>query len=128
MDIEIENMRDKHLNMINLDEFDDFWNINILKNDLNSKSSIYIIAKHQNNIVGFAGINIILDEAHIANIAVKKDMRNMKIGSKLLESLIDKAKEITSLITLEVNILNLPAIHLYEKYGFQYVRKEKELL
>lgn len=125
MNFEIENMQKNHLNMINIDEFDDFWNINILKNDLKSSSSIYIIAKQKDNIVGFAGINIILDEAHIVNIAVRKDMRNLKIGSKLLENLINRASKISSLITLEVNVQNLPAIHLYEKYGFEYVRKKK---
>ena len=40
---------------------------------------------------GFAGINLILDEAHIANIAVRKDLRNLKIGSKLLKALINEA-------------------------------------
>ena len=59
---------------------------------------------------GFAGINIILDEAHLANIVTKKDLRNKGIGSKLLESLIEEA------ITLEVNEKNTSAISLYKKF------------
>lgn len=48
------------------------------------------------------------------------------IGSKLLEELIKKAKETSSLITLEVNEENKPAIHLYEKYGFKLLGKRKK--
>ena len=118
MNIEIEHMKLEHVNKINLDEFDDFWNINILKQELSTKTSIYIIAKHKDIIIGFAGINVILDEAHLANIVVKKNMRNQKIGSKLLENIIDIAKKSCTLITLEVNVENLNAIHLYEKYNF----------
>lgn len=122
MEIKIEKMLKEHLELINISDFDDFWNMNILKNDLNSLASFYIIAKCENVIVGFAGINFILNEAHIANIAVKKDMRNLKIGSKMLENLITQAQKASSLITLEVNEKNLPAIHLYKKYGFEIVR------
>lgn len=48
------------------------------------------------------------------------------IGSKLLEELIKKAEEVSSLITLEVNEENKPAIHLYEKYGFKLLGKRKK--
>ena len=47
------------------------------------------------------------------------------IGSKLLEELIKKAKDTSTLITLEVNEENKPAIHLYEKYGFKLLGKRK---
>lgn len=122
MEIKIEELSEKDLNLIKIEDFDDFWNINILKNDFFSTNSFYIIAKCENDIFGFAGINYILDEAHIANIAVRKDKRNLKIGSKLLETLILKSKEKASLLTLEVNEKNIPAINLYEKYGFKTIR------
>ena len=128
MDIKLSRMQKSDLDLINLEDFDDFWNINILKNDLESENSFYIIAEFENKIVGFAGINFILDEAHIANIAVKKDKRNLKIGSKLLETLIDEAKDKASFLTLEVNEQNLPAIHLYKKYGFKTIRQKKKIL
>ena len=74
---------------------------------------------------GFAGMNIVLDEAHIANIAVRKDLRNLKIGSKLLKALINEASTKAQSITLEVNEKNLPAICLYKKYGFETLGKRK---
>lgn len=126
MDIKIEKMLEKHIESININDFDDFWNINILKSELSSPTSYYIIAKIKNDIVGFAGINIVLDESHIANIAVKKNMRLLGIGSLLLETLISKSKEVTTSITLEVNEKNFPAVHLYKKYGFETLGKRKK--
>ncbi|MCI9366190.1 MAG: hypothetical protein HFJ54_06610 [Clostridia bacterium] len=41
-------------------------------------SSFYIIAKLNNDIIGFAGIKFLLDEAHITNIVTKKTKRNIR--------------------------------------------------
>ena len=91
----------------------------VLREELLSDSSLYIVAKKQNEIIGFAGIKIIIDEADIMNIVVKKDFRNKKIGSLLLEHLIFYSKSINlKNITLEVNKNNLSAIKLYEKFAF----------
>ena len=128
MEIKIEKMKMQDLSKMNIDEFDDFWNANILENDLKQDSSYYVIAKEKDEILGFAGLNFVLDEATISNIAVRKDMRNKKIGTMLLLELINKAKEKSSLITLEVNIKNTVAIYLYEKYGFKITRQEEKIL
>lgn len=101
-------------------DFDEFWNSSILKEELNTKNSNYIVAKLNQKIVGFAGIKILVDEADIMNIVVKKDSRNQGIGSLLLEKLITLAQKsnLTS-ITLEVMEENYSAIHLYRKFGFK---------
>ncbi len=106
-----------------ISEFDDFWNINTFEEELNSENSYYFIAKiGDNTIVGFAGIKKILDEADIMNIVTRKQFRNSGIGAILFENLINfsKEKKIRKL-TLEVNENNLPAIHLYEKFGFKRI-------
>lgn len=82
MNITFEDMKLSDLENITLKNFDDFWNDNILRNDFFSPTSYYIVAKIQNNIIGFAGINQVLEEAHIANIAVKVDKRNLGIRFK----------------------------------------------
>lgn len=76
MDIILEKMEISHLSAIDLEDFDDFWNENILKEELLSSSSYYIIAKSENDIIGFAGIKFLLDEAHITNIVTRTDKRN----------------------------------------------------
>jgi len=106
-------------NILNSD-FDDFWNYNIIKEELESDNSKYIIALYNDEIVGFAGIKITLDTADIMNIVTKKSFRNNGIGSLLLKNLITISKKLNlNTITLEVNENNISAIHLYEKSGFQ---------
>ena len=100
-------------------DFDDFWSYSIFKSELENENSKYIVAKDQNNIVGFAGIWIAIDEAHITNIVWRKNFRNKGIGSLLLKELINLCITLNlNSITLEVNSNNLPAINLYEKFRF----------
>ena len=109
------------------DDFDTFWNENILKEELLNTNSYYLVAKSENMILGFGGILQILDEATLTNIVVRKDYRENGIASSILENLIDYTKNNdASFITLEVNINNLPAIHLYKKYGFEQVGVRKK--
>ena len=119
---DLENIKD-----ILISDFDDFWNYNILKEELESSNSKYIIAKtNDGEIIGFAGIKIIVDTADIMNIVVKKSWRKQGVGNLLLSNLISicKISNLSSL-SLEVNEDNLPAIHLYEKVGFRQVGLRK---
>ena len=127
MEISLEKMKIEDLELIDLKNFDDFWTESILKDEILSDSSYYIVARFQNDIIGFAGLKFLLDEAHITNIATRKKKKKNGVGSKLLEGLINRAKEEASvLITLEVNTENLPAINLYKKYGFEILGVRKK--
>lgn len=101
-------------------EFDNFWSYDVLEEELECDNSYVIVAKvDENVIVGFAGLKVILDEADIMNIVVKKDFRHNGIGSVLLENLINYSKDLNlKTITLEVNENNLSAIRLYDKFSF----------
>lgn len=104
-------------------EFDNFWKPSILENELKSDSSKYIVAKENGIIVGFAGILITPINTEIMNIVTKKSDRKKGIGTLLLDRLIEMTKEVKKdSISLEVNELNVPAISLYEKAGFEIVR------
>jgi ribosomal-protein-alanine N-acetyltransferase len=70
-------------------------------------------------IAGFSGIWMMADEAHITNIAVRKEYQGRGIGSLLLIATIDLARELkASFMTLEVRASNLAAQRLYSRYGF----------
>ena len=110
-----------------IDEFDDFWKPSILKNELENELSRYIVAKIENDIVGFAGIIILPDDAEITNIVTRKQNRKNGIGKLLLAKLIEITKqENKEEISLEVNEINKPAIKLYESFGFEIVGRRKK--
>jgi len=110
-----------------LTEFDDFWNETTFESELNMNNSYYVIAKQNNEIVGFAGMKFVLDEADIMNVVTKKSKRNSGIATKLLEELINIATQKNIIkLTLEVNENNSPAIHLYEKLGFKKIAERKK--
>ena len=101
-------------------DFDNFWNYNVFKSELENGNSKYLVAKINNQIVGFAGIIPIVDECDISNIVVHKNFRNQKIGSFLLQQLIDLAISLNlKIINLEVRESNIFAIKLYKKFGFE---------
>lgn len=78
-------------------------------------------------LFGFASLWRAVDDIHITNIVVKKDLRQMGIGSLLLEKLIEIAKaENAHSITLEVNAKNAAAYQLYLKYHFKIAGLRKK--
>lgn len=130
MDLKVEKMTSNNLENIKdvlVSDFDDFWNYDILKQELECSNSYFLIAKNDNEIVGFAGLKVIVDEADIMNIVVKKSFRHNGIGSILLENLISYARANNlKTITLEVNEHNLSAIRLYDKFNFDHIGIRKK--
>ena len=89
---------------------------------LNLSSSEGSALADKQYIVGFAGIWVLADEAHITNLAVRKKCQRRGIGERLLIATIDLAREMkASMMTLEVRASNLIAQNLYRKYGFTEV-------
>lgn len=74
------------------------------------------------NIVGFTGFWMMLQEAHIIAIGVRNGYRRLGIGEGLLIATIELAQILNAnVITLEVRASNEIAQELYKKYGFQVV-------
>ncbi|MFA5399688.1 MAG: ribosomal protein S18-alanine N-acetyltransferase [Dehalococcoidia bacterium] len=70
-------------------------------------------------LVGMAGIWMMVDEAHIVTIAVRRSHRHQGLGEWLLISLIELSRKLRAkYVTLEVRESNRTAQALYEKYGF----------
>lgn len=129
------NLNFSNMNMSDLEEikdilvsdFDDFWTYSILKDELNCSSSHYIVAKLNNEIVGFGGIKVVLDSADIMNIVVKKNFRNLGIGTSILNEIVALCLSLNlSSITLEVRKDNEYAISLYKNFGFETLGVRKK--
>jgi len=72
------------------------------------------------SIIGFAGLWLMVDEAHVTTIAMHPNYRRLGLGEFMLVSLIDIAYSINARwVTLEVRVSNFPAQSLYRKYGFR---------
>ena len=103
-------------------DFDDFWTYSILENELKNTSSIYICCKYKAEIVGFAGISIVLDTAELNNIVIKKAERGNGYSSLLLKELINIATQNKcKFLNLEVASNNNVALSLYKKFCFNQV-------
>lgn len=129
MQRKILKMQEKHLNdlVVCLNEYDEFWNEKILRDEFYNENSEYFVILEDNVLCGFAGLWFNLDEAHIMNIAVRKDFRNNGVGTELLKFLVDVAESKNKIcITLEVRDDNIPAIELYKKLNFSILGIRKK--
>lgn len=71
-------------------------------------------------VIGYAGMWLMVDEAHITTIAVREAWRGRGLGELLLASLVEAAMDVSvDRITLEVRVSNETAQRLYRKYGFR---------
>jgi ribosomal-protein-alanine N-acetyltransferase len=97
------------------------WPANAFRHELTqNKNARYIVAREDDRVVGYAGLWLSLDEAHITTFAVHPDRRRRKVGERMLIRLFDLATELSAeWLTLEVRASNVGAQRLYEKYGFR---------
>jgi len=87
---------------------------------LPTRPAITALVPELASIIGFAGLWLMVDEAHITTIAMHPDFRQHGLGEFLLVSLIDTAYGIgAKWVTLEVRVSNFVAQNLYRKYGFR---------
>lgn len=123
-------MNRNHLERIceNLINYDEFWTNTVLEDEFNNENSKYFVAIDENDeIIAFGGLWFNIDEAHVMNIAVKKEFRRQHVGTELLEFLVAEAKkENKNCITLEVREDNVPAIELYKKLEFDEIGRRKK--
>ena len=95
------------------------WSRDGFVNEMKNELSQYLVLVHEGKIIGYAGMWIIVDEAHVTNVAILGEYRGQKLGEKLMTALIDRAKERGAVsMTLEVRESNLVAKGLYAKFGF----------
>jgi ribosomal-protein-alanine N-acetyltransferase len=91
----------------------------LLKDVADNRLATYIVAKADGKVVAYAGFWLIFDEAHIMNIAVRKEYRAKGIGKAILDELLKKARrQGAASVGLEVRENNAVAIRMYENAGF----------
>lgn len=111
------------VHVIEREAFSTPWPAHAYRNELeNNRLAHYIVARCGDEIVGFAGVWLLVDEAHVTTFATRRAWRRRGIGERLLLALLDLAvARGAHEATLEVRPSNTAARRLYEKYGFKVV-------
>ena len=130
MKVQIVPMNGDHLDEVAELErvcFPDPWSRNMLKEELENDLAAFLVALvGQGAVAGYAGLQVVLDEGYILNVAVRPDCRRQGVAGQLLQVFLDFAKgNQLAFLTLEVRASNYPAIALYGSRGFRGVGRRK---
>ena len=122
----IEAMRLDDLPAVHLIEKASFtspWPEHAYRSELESnRLAQYLVARVDERVVGYGGMWLMVDEAHITTFAIHPAWRRQRIGERLLLAFLDLAIDRGAHeATLEVRLSNLAARRLYEKYWFRPV-------
>jgi len=103
------------------------WSRNMLAEELDNLLSAFLVALDDaGRVVGYAGLQVVLDEGYITNIAVRPECRKRGVASQLLQVFMNFAEgNRLAFLTLEVRASNYDAIALYGSRGFRSVGRRK---
>ena len=102
------------------------WSEKAFRDSMESDNTIYIVAKENDNVAGYAGMYLSFEEGNITNVAVNPLSRRKGIGEKIVRDILNRAYEKgVRDVFLEVRETNSVAIALYEKIGFKEEAKRK---
>jgi ribosomal-protein-alanine N-acetyltransferase len=82
----------------------------------------YLVVKAGEETIGYGGMWLMVDEAHITTFAVLPAWRRRGVGARLMLEMMNLAADLNArLVTLEVRLSNREARALYGKFGFKPV-------
>lgn len=98
------------------------WSREAFEEQILSPWTCYLVAKAGGRLLGYAGMYVILEDAHVTNVAVHPDARGQGLGRRLMEALIERAVRRGALrMDLEVRESNAVAQGLYRSLCFHSV-------
>jgi len=90
------------------------------------RNAYYRELHRDEEIVGYAGLWKMSDEAHITTVGVRANQQGKGYGHALMAALIQRAYQLGSRwLTLEVRPSNDVAVRLYEKFGFKVIGRRR---
>lgn len=102
------------------------WSEGIFQDELTRDDRVYIAAVVDEEVVAFAGLMLVNEDAHVTTLAVRPVERRVGLGTRLMLQLIAAALERGAHnLTLEVRATNTGAQRLYEKFGMVAVGVRK---
>ncbi len=102
------------------------WTEEMLQQELWNEAAVIIVALREDGVVlGYAGLQTVLDEGYINNVAVAANVRRQGIADELIAAFVRFGQAKLAFLTLEVRASNAPAIALYMKHGFAQVGRRR---
>jgi [ribosomal protein S18]-alanine N-acetyltransferase len=125
-ELELTRMRRRHLRKVLMIESQVYprpWSASLFLSELAQRTArTYLVAKADGEVIGYAGMMFMGDEAHVTNIAVDPAWHGRKAGTRLLLAIVTEAiARGAGVISLEVRVSNRVAQSMYEKFGFAAV-------
>lgn len=94
------------------------WSLRVFEDELAAPGRIYLVAEDDGAIIGYAGLMIVGDEAHVTNLLVAEEHRRGGLGRRLTVALIEAGIDAGARhLTLEVGKENVAARALYSRLG-----------
>lgn len=95
------------------------WSREAFVSELLQTYTVYIVARAGEKVVGFGGMHVVWEDAHVTNVAVHPLYRGRGLGEQLMLELMGRAHDRGARrMTLEVRVSNTSARSLYTKLGF----------
>lgn len=103
------------------------WSEAVFRDELGQPNRVYLAAVAGGEIVGYAGMMVVFEDAHVTTLSVEPAARGSGIGKRLMLELVDAAIEAEAEhLTLEVRLSNDAAQALYRKFGLAPVGVRKD--
>ena len=122
--VQLTPMRRRHLRSVLRIEAQVYprpWSLSLFMSELALRTSrAYVVARVDGFVVGYAGMMLAGDDAHVTTIAVDPAWHRLRVGTRLLLHLVREAvKRDARHVTLEVRVSNHAAQALYRAFGFR---------
>ena len=102
------------------------WSEQVFRDELARNDRRYVVAEAGREIVGYAGLMLVDEDAHVTTIAVRPEARSRGLGTRLMLEIVDAALAADARhLTLEVRLSNRPARELYQRFGLAPVGVRK---
>ncbi len=86
----------------------------------------YVVARREDQVLGFAGVWLMVDEGHITTFGVHPDWRRRGVGRRLMLELMEIALDLgAARMTLEARVSNSAAQSLYARFGFEVTGRRR---
>jgi ribosomal-protein-alanine N-acetyltransferase len=102
------------------------WTKGIFRDELAAPGRVYLVAEANGEVVGYAGLMLVLPEAHVTSVTVDPQRRGSRIGNRLMLRICREALAAgANSLTLEVRVSNRNAQALYHRFGMAPVGVRK---